>query len=203
MRRWFPLVLVLALSCAATATDIYNNLNSVTNGSPDSVSGAGPLADSFSTGNAGFTLVGVGLKLVDLGEPTGSFTIQLLSDNNIFPGSPIYTIATVSDGDLTGTLQNYFFDLATPQALDPNTRYWIELSSSDGSQAGWSWSDDQSAVGVTGEYFFNHGIVIPNSNGPYQMELSDQALVPEPGTFLMFGTAVAGGLAALRRKLLG
>ena len=203
MKRLLPLVLVLALGCVAGATDIYNNLNSVTNGSPDTVSPkAGPLADSFFTGNSSFTLAGIGLKLVDLGDPAGSFTIQLLSDNNIFPGNPIYTIATVSDTSLTDSLQNYFFDLATPQVLDPNTRYWIELSTSDGSVAGWSWSIDQNAVGVAGEFFFNHGIVIPNANGPYQMELSDQSLaIPEPATLLMLGTGLATALGGIRRKL--
>lgn len=202
MKRCLLLTLVLALSCLAGATDIYNNLNSPTDGT-DSVFSFGPLADSFSTGNSSFTLEGVGLKLEDMGTPTGSFTIQLLNDNNISPGTPIYTIATVSDSMLTDSLQNYFFDLATPQVLDPNTRYWIQLSSTDGSVAFWSWSTDQSGVGVAGEFFANSTGVYDNTNGPYQMELSDQPLtLPEPGTILMLGTGVVGAITGLRRKFL-
>jgi hypothetical protein len=200
MKRLLPLLLVLALSCAAGATDLYNNLNSDSNGT-DSVFSFGPLADSFSTGNSSFTLVGIGLKLVDVGDPAGSFTIQLLSDNNISPGNPLYTIATVLDSSLTNSLQDYFFNLETPQVLDPNTRYWIQLSSTDGSTAYWSWSVDQNGVGVQGEYFANINGIFTNDNGPYQMQVSDQLLgIPEPGTLALLITGMAGALGGVRRR---
>jgi PEP-CTERM motif len=200
MKRLLPLLLVIALSCAAQATDVYNNLNSTSNGS-DFIVSFGPLADSFSTGNAAFTLAGIGLKLEEVGTPGGSFTIQLLADNNIFPGNPIYTIATVSDSSLTNSLQDYFFNLGTPQVLAPDTRYWIELSSSNGSVAKWSWSVDQSGVGVSGEYFFNQNGVLTNDNGPYQMQLSDQPFgVPEPSTLAMLATGMVAALGGVRRR---
>ncbi len=198
MKRLLPLVLVLALSCAAGATDIYNNLGADSNGT-DSIFSFGPLADSFSTGGGGFTLASVGLKLEDIGTPTGSFTIQLLADNNISPGNPIYTIATVEDSSLTDSLQDYFFLLAQPQVLDPNTRYWIGLSSKDNSVAYWSWSVDTSGVGVPGEYFANQNGIFSTDNGAYQMELSD---VPEPGTLIMLGSGVVGMLGVVRRRML-
>lgn len=197
MKRLLPLLLVLALSCAASATVIYDNLDAQSYGI-ESVYGFGPLADSFSTGNSPFTLLGLGLKLEDMGAPTGSFTIQLLADDNIHPGNPIYTIATVADSSLTDSLQDYFFQLQMPQVLDPNTRYWIGLSSSDNSTAGWSWSVDTSGVGVSGEYFANMGGVYTNDNGAYQMQVSD---VPEPATLITLGTGVVGLLGVLRRKL--
>ena len=76
--------------------------------------------------------------------PPARFTIQLLADNNINPGNPIYTIATVQDSSLTDSLQDYFFLLAQPQVLSANTRYWISLSSTDNSVANWSWTVDTS-----------------------------------------------------------
>src|SRR5271157_1472278 len=136
MKRLLLLVLVFALSCAAGATVIYDNLNAISYGT-ESIYNFGPLADSFSTGNSAFTLASVGLKLEDIGNPTGSFTIQLLADNNISPGSPIYTVATVQDTSLTNSLQDYFFTLSQPQVLQPNTRYWIGLTSTNNSVAQW------------------------------------------------------------------
>ena len=182
MRRLLPLLLLVALSCTAGATVIFDNLSASSSGT-DTIFGFGPLADSFSTGASSFTLANIGLKLEDVGAPTGSFTIQLMADNNISPGSPIYTIATVQDSSLTNSLQDYYFLLTQPQVLDPNTRYWIELSSTDNSTANWSYSVDTSGPGVANEYFFNQSCNphCSNDNGPYQMQISE---VPEPATLL-------------------
>jgi PEP-CTERM motif len=198
MKRLLPLLLLLALSCTAGANVIFDNLSATSNGT-DGVVSFGPLADSFSTGAAGFTLTQVGLSLEDGGAPTGSFTIQLLADNNINPGNPIYTIATVQDSSLTDSLQNYFFLLAQPQVLSANTRYWISLSSTDNSVANWSWTVDTSGVGVSGEYFANVNGVFTNDNGAYQMQISGN--VPEPATLVTLGTGFLGILSTLRRKL--
>jgi hypothetical protein len=198
MRRLLPLLLVLALSCTAGATIVYDNLGASSNG-VDSIFGFGPLADSFSTGANGLILTQVGLKLEDVGAPTGSFTIQLLADNNISPGNPIYTVATVQDGSLTDSLQDYFFNLSQAQALAPNTRYWIGLSSTDSSNANWSWTVDTSGIGVSGEYFANVNGVFTNDNGAYQMQISGD--VPEPATLVTLGTGFVGVLCSLRRKL--
>lgn len=197
MKRLLPLLLVLALSCTAGATIVFDNLGATSNG-VDTIYGFGPLADSFSTGSGSFTLNEVGLSLQDIGAPTGSFTIQLLADNNINPGNPIYTIATVQDSSLTGSLQNYFFSLAQPQALAPNTRYWISLSSTDSSVAYWSWTVDTSGVGVDGEYFANQNGVFTDNNGAYQMQLAG---TPEPATLVTMGTGIVALLGSLRRKL--
>ncbi len=200
MKRWLPVILcIVALTCVGNASVVYDNLGSSSNGA-DPVTSFGPLADSFSTGGAGFTLASVGLKLELLGAPTGTLSVDLLADNNTSPGGVIYNIGTIDDNMLSGTLQDYFLNLTTAQVLTANTRYWIELSSMD-SNAGWSWSGDQNAVGVAGEYFANLNGVFDNSNGPYQMRLSDTAATPEPGTLVLLGGGICALTATLRRKL--
>jgi hypothetical protein len=199
MKRCLVLILcVAALTFTANATDIYNNLASPSDGA-DSITGFGPLYDSFLTGGSTFDLASVGLKLFFPGPATGTFTVGLYADNSISPGALLYTIATVSDSSLTVGLNDYNYNLAAPQLLAANTRYWIGLSSSD-SNTFWSWSLDQSGIGVVGNYFANQNGVFSNDNGPYQMRVSDTT-TPEPGSLVLLGTGLAGMTGLLRRKI--
>ncbi len=203
------LMILWAFSVNAKADTIYNNLSSTTEGS-DSVGvsafGQGPLADSFSTGGSPFDLTGVQVLVSGSSTSTGSFSIFLLADNNTSPGAALGTIGTVSDSSLSSSPAALSF--STNVFLNANTRYWIELApGSGGTSALWAWSMDQTAPGVAGEFFWNATFgVIPNAEGPYQMELSgvsEVTPIPEPSSLILFGSGIIGLAGALRKKLTG
>jgi hypothetical protein len=206
------IILLACLFClagAANATVIYNNLYSPSDG-VDSLTVYGPppaygppLFNSFSTGVNDFYLLDVQLLLKRDTVAHGSFTVDIYSDNNNKPNlgtPPLFQIGNQSDTVLTSTLSVVEFFLDSPCHLAANTRYWLVLTSTDGSAAEWSWSADQTALGVAGEYFGQDGddYIYPNyDSGPYQMRLSD---IPLPPSLLLFGSGLAGlGLLRLRK----
>ena len=193
---------LLGLVCAgaARADDIYNNLGNTGNGADPIGSDFGPLANSFSTGSSSFDFQSLTVILSGT-TSTGTTTAYLLSDSSTSPGSILETIGTISESGISSAPG--LFTLSTDYLLSPDTRYWIELTSDDGpddDSANWQWTLDTSGTGVSGEYiaqFQGSGdwVVLPNGNGPYQMEVSDTngANVPEPGTLWL----AAAGMAAL------
>lgn len=204
----FPLWMV-AFTCVASATAIYNNLDSPTfffDGvcTFPGISPAcfGPLADSFSSDPAGDVLNRVGILLKSNSSGGGQITVELTSDHGGMPGTSLLQLGTVADTQLTSAYTSFFFPARF--RLAPSTRYWIELSDSSASgvetSADWAFclASCQAALGVPGEFFANEGDtasgwrVFPNTFGPYQMEV-DAAINPEPASFLL----LAGGLLTL------
>lgn len=191
-------IVAVLLGCAGQtlASTLYNNLNEPTLTSYSIYTG-GPLADSFSTG-ASTTLIDVEVLLELQGSAVGSVQVSLLanhtSDNDpSSPGFYLTSIGSIDDTSLYGgaTPTVYTFTLTTPYALSADTRYWIELSSSDSSNANWAYDSDDSGVGVAGEYYyFYSGGTYSNTSGPYQMEV-DASAISEPATITMLGISVA------------
>ena len=205
MKRWVIGVAVLGLLSggidSAKADILYNNLPATPTGA-DPVTVIGPLADSFSSGAGALNLSDI--KLLLSGDPTsgGSITVSLLSDVSTSPGAVLTTIGTLADSSLSVTPT--VVDFPTSFNLTANTRYWVELSSTNGSSALWSWSFDLSGVGVAGEFYSNSAGVFANSGGPYQMEvITGTSSVPEPATLALLGIGIAGiaGHRWRRRKL--
>jgi hypothetical protein len=202
--RTFALTILVgiafSLSSSAQAGSLYNNLGAVSDGT-DPLIFLGPLADSFSTG-AATTLNDVKLLLGTSFIDTSSSSVSLLSDNGTSPGSLIEHLGTISDSSLPmGSLAVVDFANFTPVALAANTRYWIELSSTDFSSAVWSFSDDISGPGVAGEFFSNDHGVMPDTLSPFQMRVNtiSSSSVPEPST-LTLGVLGIGTLVVLRLR---
>jgi hypothetical protein len=189
-------VLIAGTNQARSEVILYHNLTATPAGA-DPISTFGPLADSFSTGGTAGNLLDVKALLGGSASHTGagSTSVQLMSDVGGSPGAVLATIGTLSDASLTGNNTVFDFALGTPFALNANTRYWIELSSTNGSNATWNWSRDLTGVGVAGESFFING-VHPNSMGPYQMEVTASAGTPS-GTPSAFATPQPGGIVLL------
>jgi hypothetical protein len=93
----------------------------------------------------------------------GSITIGLYADSGTSPGALLTVIATRIDSQLTISPVDYNFPLLTPFALAAGTRYWIGMSTSNDSLAGWGYTGDMSGIGVASEYGADNTFgVVPN-----------------------------------------
>jgi hypothetical protein len=178
------------ISTAANATYLYNNIDVGSGGTAHaSTLDNGPLGNSFSTGPTGYTFTAVDLLvLADNPADGGSFTVSLLNDSSIHPGSTIAT-DTFDDSMLSTSLSTISAPFSSI-ALAADTRYWIELSTSTGSLE-WSFTGSNDGIGVANEYNFYSGSVAANQNfTPYQMSIG--SAVPEPSTWALMLAGFAG-----------
>lgn len=194
---------VLLLAFATHAGDIpYNNIGATPTGD-DPISSFGPLADSFNSGPTALNLTSVLVLLAGSTDSTGGVTMELLSSNSgPTPGSVLDVIGTIASP--VAATGEYAFTPSSTITLAANKTYWIELLAPGTDATQWFWSLDTSGPGVAGQFYSNFNGVFPNTNGPYQMEVSGTATTatPEPSSLLLFGTSLLG-LAPFRRKLFG
>jgi hypothetical protein len=227
-------MLLFALRVGAIPTGIlYNNLGNGTQ-TTISVTASGPLYDSFSTGPFAVSLSNVQLKLQIVGpilyrppaevplllpagyfrrvarvrprDGGGSITVGLYADSSTSPGALLASIGTLTGASLSMTPANFNFPLSSVYPLFTNQRYWIGISTMNGSIAGWAVAQNNAGVGVANEFWYASGMVHPNTDPPFQMQVgtAPQSLsaVPAPPALLWALVGFAGaGLYWNRRKL--
>jgi len=187
----------------ASATVIYDNVTAGSGAISGGTAGVaiaptahGPLGDSFSTGSTATTLTDLKLLLEDTTPSDGgTFKVGLYSNNSNSPGTLIATLGTFNDSLLTASLTP--FDITTSDALAANTRYWIEVTGTTTSNAGWSFDTTNVGTGVASEYnFYNGGVSANNSFTPYQMEV---VVSPEPVSWSLM-VAASGVVAVILKR---
>ena len=221
---------VTALSASARADVLFDSLGSENSGIVGSPSLA-PLFDaSFQTGASAVRLTDIALSLNSIFSlPGDTFTVSVsggvpLADVefipglglNVGPGGPALASVTRPISDLSTNLTVEHFSEFDGLQLQANTFYWIDLtisgqSDADHASIGWGVTGDDSGPGVAEEYnsseitdftfFPNAPTPPPNNGGPiFQMEVS-AAAAPEPSTWALMLTGLAGlGLVAHRRR---
>ena len=193
----------------ATTVDLFNSIAGSTPSNADVVETNGPLYASFSTGGGTAVLNELQFVLIASGA-TGSVDVSLFSSNEStspYP-TPLALIAGLGTIPSITTDGYHTYSLTgLSQSLAANTRYWVELTATDGGFAQWAYTENTAGIGVIGEYWQANYSSGPHPNAgddayfafPYEMAV--RANVPLPATLPMFAGG-AGLLAALiwRRK---
>jgi PEP-CTERM motif len=166
---------------------------------------SGPLADSFSTGAGGFTMndVQLSLQLFGPASPTGTVTVELVTDNGTSPvgGTPT-TLGSIADSAVSPGGGVYDFSFSSI-ALAASTRYWIELvpDANFTTNIGWTAELTSAGPGTAGEYNYSgyNGVSANSDLSPYQMGIfGSSTTIPEPSSVVLLGLGL-GAIAVVGR----
>lgn len=190
---------LLAASASAQVT-VSNLGNSSAATVTISTAAATPVAGSFTTDSATYSLTSVTLHLgsVDTSSP---LTVSIYNDNSGQPGSSLATLSGASP-----TSGGYYTFTSTGLALSANTTFWVAATTS-GSGAYWlNTTDDLSQSNTGGATWTIGDDTKLFSSGSWNtipvsalMSVTATA-VPEPGTYAALAGLTALGFVAWRRR---
>lgn len=132
----------------------------------------------------------------------GLMTVALYADSSTSPGALLTTIGTLHGASLSMMLGNFDFPLGSAFPLTASQRYWIGISTSNGSIAGWAKAQNNTGLGVANEFWYSNGMVHPNADPPFQMQVNGvggPAATPAPSSWLLLLAGLAGLGLILRR----
>jgi hypothetical protein len=163
-----------------------------------SVATNNPLAVSFTTDNATYTLTSVTLSMA--GNNTSSpLTVSIYSDAASLPDSSLETLS----GANPTSFGNYTFTSAG-LTLSPNTTYFATAATAGAGDYRWDSTSDPSETGSATWAIGNSSRAYSSSTWNTLSEVLyisvTATAIPEPGTYAVFAGLVALGLAVWRRK---
>ncbi len=228
MKTYQKLGTVLALTvggvAAANATVLYDNLpaNVQAIDSGLGLAGNGFIANQFLTGSSSYTLSsnsdpsnpdGITLNLTSQDGTTAGYQLQILSDAGNTPGTVIGNLSNPAGGFSSDFNNNVFTPIGTI-GLAANTKYWVELVSTNNSGALTSWDyivgAPQSPLAVPNQpnlAFYQVGFAQGStSSDNFLMRVNATPVslgatpTPIPGAVWMMGSALLGLVTSSRRK---
>jgi hypothetical protein len=180
------------------AGDSYSSQNGLTIAGTQTTHGFEEWGEAF-TPNHRFDLTEIIMALGWFGGRNG-VTVSLDTNSNGVPGKALASWSfsgLPGFGTTSNTVQMMTF--APGIVLQPGQTYWLVAAPSAGStQAVWNLN----STGVTGLAAVNSGTGwLTTTNVPSgAFEVLGQSVVPEPGTWFLFGTGLLAVLAAIRKK---
>jgi PEP-CTERM motif len=182
-----PLAATFTTGPSAVRVDVALSLSSIHLDGPDP-------GDTYTVSPDG------GIPLSDLTfDPING--LMSVDDSFIQAWKPVIDPVTLPLTSLQSVLTVERYDQFSAVSLNPNSLYWIEVSSGGGGDTGVAWgvTRDVSGPGVASNYlesnltneafFLNKGVDPWPSDDAFQMEI---ATVPEPSTWLMMALGFAG-----------
>ena len=207
---------------APAATIIFDSLNGAPSFAATTIFGP-PMAATFTTGPSSVQIdVALSLSSIDLDGPASgdSYTVSLdggipLSSLTFDPANglmspfgsfvqawaPVIKSVTFPLASLPSTPTVERYDQFSDVPLNPDSLYWMEVSSADGGEAAVAWgiTTDVSGPGVAANYlesnltdeafFLNKGVDPWPFDDAFRMEIE---AAPEPSTWLMMALGFAG-----------
>lgn len=208
------LALTLGGAVAANATVLYDNLpaNPQAIDSGLGLAGDGFIANQFSTGSlcpTGCTLGNITLNLTSQDGTTAGYQLQILRDAGNTPGAAFANLSNPAGGFSTDFNNNVFAPIGTV-GLAANTKYWVELTSTNNSGALTSWDYIGGAQQVVPNQpslaFYQAGFAQGSTSSiNFLMRVEATPVLgatptPIPGAVWMMGSALVGLMTSWRRK---
>jgi len=116
------------------------------------------------------------------------------------PGVLLNTLATIADSDIASGISTVLVQSLT-DALNANTRYWIDLSTSNSSSTAWYYTPTDQGIGVAGEFWADTTGVFSNADFPFLMQVNiNAASVPEPGPLALLALGGVVAVPSIRKR---